>query len=98
MKRLLALTCLLALPALAQDWPADLGDGTGIADAKIRTNWKTEAPKVLWKMDIGKGCTSWAIVDDRAVVMGNKDDQDTVWCFDAKSGDVIWKHTYDEKL
>ena len=30
--------------------------------------------------------------------MGNKDDKDTVWCFDAKSGNVIWKHTYDEKL
>jgi len=98
MTRLLAITCLFTLPAVGQDWPADLGNGTGIIDAKIRTNWNDEAPKVLWKKDIGKGCTSWAIVNDRAVVMGNDDDQDTVWCFDAATGNVIWKHSYAEKL
>ena len=98
MKRLLALACLLALPAHAQDWPAELADGTGIVAGKIRTNWNDEAPKVLWKKNIGKGCSTWAIVDDRAVVTGNDGNKDTVWCLDAKTGKEIWTHSYDEKL
>ena len=98
MFRILALAIALTLPVIAQDWPADLGDGSGITKGAIRANWKEQAPKVLWKKDIGKGCTSWAIVNDRAVVAGNKDNKDTIWCFDAKSGKVLWQHTYDEKL
>ena len=38
------------------------------------------------------------IADGLAVTIGNSDDQDTVWCFDATTGKVKWKDSYPEKL
>ncbi len=95
---------LLSLFALcqissAEDWPRYLGlEGNGITSEKIHTEWQDEAPPVLWTADIGKGCSSIVIADGLAVTVGNSDDQDTVWCFDATTGDVKWKDTYPEKL
>lgn len=85
--------------ALAQDWPRYLGpDGSGKVEGNIRTNWKEEKPKELWRKDLGKGCTSFAIAGDKVVVMGNKDNTDIVWCLDAATGKEIWTHKYSEKL
>jgi outer membrane protein assembly factor BamB len=95
------LLSLALLPgfALAQDWPRYLGpDGSGKVDGKIRTNWKEEKPKELWRKDLGKGCTSFAIAGDKVVVMGNKNDTDIVWCLDAATGKELWSHKYPEKL
>lgn len=95
---LLFLTLLPGL-ALAQDWPRYLGpDGSGKVDGNIRTNWKEEKPKELWRKDLGKGCTSFAIAGDKVVVMGNKDNTDIVWCLDAATGKEIWTHKYSQKL
>lgn len=85
--------------SLAQDWPRYLGpDGSGKVDGNIRTNWKEEKPKELWRKDLGKGCTSFALAGDKVVVMGNKDNTDIVWCLDAATGKEIWTHKYSEKL
>lgn len=92
---------LLLLPGIAfsQDWPRYLGpDGSGMVEGKIRTNWKEEKPKELWRKDLGKGCTSFAIAGEKVVVMGNKDNTDIVWCLDAATGKEIWTHKYPEKL
>lgn len=95
---LLFLTLLPGL-ALAQDWPRYLGpDGSGKVEGNIRTNWKEEKPKELWRKDLGKGCTSFAIAGDKVVVMGNKDNTDIVWCLDAATGKEIWTHKYSQKL
>jgi outer membrane protein assembly factor BamB len=67
-------------------------------EGKIRTNWKEEKPKELWRKDLGKGCTSFAIAGGKVVVMGNKDNTDIVWCLDAATGKEIWSHRYPEKL
>ena len=92
---------LILLPSIAfsQDWPRYLGpDGSGMVEGKIRTNWKEQKPKELWRKDLGKGCTSFAIAGEKVVVMGNKDNTDIVWCLDAATGKEIWTHRYPEKL
>ncbi|MDA0768331.1 MAG: PQQ-like beta-propeller repeat protein [Verrucomicrobia bacterium] len=95
----LALPFVLATPVTnAQDWPAYLGDGTAIVKGTMNGDWKSSPPKTLWKKEIGKGCTSWAIANDRAIVGGNDGKQDTWWCFDAPSGDLLWKHSYKQAL
>ena len=99
MKLPLLLLALLPGLALAQDWPRYLGpDGSGKVAGKIRTDWQTAKPKELWRMDLGKGCTSFAIAGDKVVVMGNKNDTDIVWCLDAATGKELWTHKYPEKL
>ncbi|MFC7339434.1 PQQ-binding-like beta-propeller repeat protein [Haloferula chungangensis] len=95
---LFAVTAMVG-SSLAQDWPRYLGpDGNARVDGKISTDWASKKPVELWKKQLGAGCTSFAIVDGKAVVMGNDGGKDTVWCLEAKTGDVIWKYEYEEEL
>jgi outer membrane protein assembly factor BamB len=101
MKNFLLLTAAALIPgsALAQDWPQYLGpQGSGTVPGEIRTDWKTQPPKQLWRKDIGRGCTSFAISGNKVVVIGNKDNQDIVWCLDTTSGKELWTRKYPEKL
>ena len=95
------LTILFALPVIsyAEDWPGFLGpDGNGAVAEELHIDWNDEAPKTLWTADIGKGCSSISVAGGLAVTVGNSDNKDTVWCFDAATGKVKWKDTYEEKL
>ncbi len=95
------LTILFALPVIsyAGDWPGFLGpDGNGAVAEELHIDWNDEAPKTLWTADIGKGCSSISVAGGLAVTVGNSDNKDTVWCFDAATGKVKWKDTYEEKL
>jgi outer membrane protein assembly factor BamB len=95
---ILAAACLTTI-VQAQDWPRYLGpDGSGKVEGELRSDWKAAPPKELWRKDVGRGCSSFAVVGDKALVMGNKDNHDIVWCLDAKTGVEIWKHRYPEKL
>lgn len=86
----------LAMSATAEDWPRYLGpDGKGKVAGSLGASFK---PKELWKAEIGKGCSGFAVADGRAVVMGNTGSKDVVWCFDTQSGRVAWKYEYDEEL
>lgn len=103
MKRSVLTTILvsgLMAVAGAADWPAYLGakqDGYS-AETGWRTNWDDEEPVVLWKAELGKGMASFVVADGLAITTGNVGDRDTVWCFDVKSGELKWKHVYDEDL
>jgi outer membrane protein assembly factor BamB len=52
----------------------------------------------LWTASVGKGFSSFAVAGGRAVTMGNADGTDTVWCFDAEKGTVLWKYSYPCEL
>ena len=102
---------LMALPSAiwAEDWPNWRGPGRdGISQ---ETDWDpgrlTDGPDFLWRKQIGIGFSSMAVVDGRVYAMGNtgkqsdKNDQDqtdVVWCFNAKTGDQVWKHAYASPL
>jgi outer membrane protein assembly factor BamB len=58
------------------------------------TAWPKEGPKQLWKADVGIGFSSMAVANGRVLTMGNHSDQDTVYCFNADTGALVWKHTY----
>lgn len=85
--------------AFAESWPSYLGpNGNGTAKGDIPLKIQKEGPKVLWKAKVGTGCSSFTVADGRAFTVGNQNNQDTLWCFNAKTGDVLWKKSYDEKL
>jgi outer membrane protein assembly factor BamB len=85
----------------AGDWPNYRGPNhTGISDeVDWQGDWGDAGPKVLWRASVGTGSSSVVIADGRAYTMGNhgeKEEQaeDTVYCFDAETGELQWKHTY----
>jgi len=98
--RLLALA-LLAAGLVAGDsstgWPTLRGPNRSGALTGVGLP-ATVAIKPVWKARLGIGFTSIAIADGRCYAMGNADDQDTVWCFDAATGKEVWKFSYACKL
>ena len=97
--KIFILFCLLTPFAAAAPWPSYLGpNGNGTAKGEIPAKVQKDGPSVLWKADIGRGCSSFAIADGHALTVGNQDDKDTLWCFEATSGKVLWKKSYHEPL
>ena len=87
-------------PVVADDWPQFLGpnrDGKS-AETKYHTDWDAREPKILWKAELGRGCSSFAVADGRCFVTGNASNTDTIFCFEAESGKLIWKHSYKQAL
>lgn len=84
----------------AQDWPFWRGpDRSGIVSgASLLERWPAEGPKVLWKAKVGLGFSSFAVSSGRAVTLGHADEKDTVICFDAVTGQELWKHSYPAEL
>src|ERR1041385_2368374 len=80
----------------AEDWYRWRGpDLNGISKEKGWTSaWPKEGPKQLWKANVGMGFSSMAVANGRVFTMGNNNDEDTVYCFEAASGKPLWKHTY----
>ena len=77
------------------DWPRWRGpNGNGIS---METDWDPEAlaggPKILWKVDVGRGHSNVAIKDNRLYTMGMEE----VYCFDADTGEEIWRYS-DERF
>jgi outer membrane protein assembly factor BamB len=93
-----ALACL-ASALFAADWPQWRGRiRDGVSPEKVSAKWPAEGPKLLWGAPVGTGFSSISVSEGRVFTMGNTNNQDTVWCFDAASGDELWRHTYPALL
>jgi len=101
MKRcLLTLSGLWALHAVAAEWPIYRGvNHDGISS---ETGWAVsfpgDGPAVLWEAEVGIGFASFVVADGKVYTTGHADGQDTVFCLEAASGKVIWKHSYPADL
>lgn len=78
------------------DWPRFRGPrNDGIS---TENNWTVEklkaGPKILWKATPGAGYSTVSVKTGRLYTMGNAGGRDTVWCYDAEKGTVLWKHSY----
>ena len=84
----------LVAGAVAADWPMYRGpDHNGIS---AETGWfdPSAKVKVLWSRQVGTGFSAVSVAGGRAYTMGNSGGKDTVFCFNAKSGQEIWKFSY----
>lgn len=95
-----ALVALFA-PALAsaEDWPHFRGpsrDGVSV-EKGWRSEWTGDAP-IAWKAQVGLGFSSIVVANARAATAGHAEGKDTVFCFDAKTGKELWKHSYPAEL
>lgn len=87
--------------ALAGDWPMYRGphhDGIS-GEIDWKADWGDAGPSVLWRASVGTGSSSVVIANGRAYTMGNRgkeesQQKDSVSCFDAGTGALLWEHTY----
>jgi outer membrane protein assembly factor BamB len=76
------------------DWTFYRGPlGTGVSTEKLAP-LPSAGLKQLWTANVGTGASSITVSGDRVFTMGNIDNKDTAWCFDAKTGHVLWKNEY----
>lgn len=99
MKFVLTVALLVSTLSLSgADWPNWRGpnyDGKSVET--IPEDFPAELP-VLWRAEVGTGFSSFSVMNGRVFTMGNTSDRDSVWCLDAKTGEVIWQHEYDCEL
>ncbi len=79
------------------DWPQYRGaNRDGISTEKI--NFGANPPEQVWKASVGTGYTSMAIANGMVYVSGNKNNEDTLFCLDEKTGKTIWTFKYPQEL
>lgn len=84
----------------AADWPCWRGPSrNGISpETGLNWSWSATGPRVLWTAAVGKGFSSLAVAGGRVCTLGNRDNVDTVFCWDAETGRELWRHTYPSPL
>ncbi len=79
---------------LASDWPRWRGPNhDGISTETVPEKLPDTLP-VRWRAEVGTGFSSVTVVGHRLLTMGNRDETDTVWCLDTRTGEVLWRHDY----
>jgi outer membrane protein assembly factor BamB len=82
--------------AVAQDWPQWRGPNR---DAKTNSfnapeSWPAEL-KQKWKVTVGDGVATPAVVGERVFVFTREGDQEVIRCLNAATGDQVWKNQYE---
>jgi outer membrane protein assembly factor BamB len=84
-----------ATVTLAQDWPQWRGANR---DAKASNfsapqSWPAQLTQ-KWKVTVGSGVSTPAVVGGRVYVFGRQDDNEVVRCLNAETGDEVWQAKY----
>lgn len=97
---ILAGLALAITPLAARDWPNFLGPNkNNIAPSESPFDSDLNHWKVAWKGAVGLGYSSIIVAGNRAFTLGHdKKSNETVFCLDAASGNVLWKFSYEAKL
>lgn len=83
----------------AADWPNWRGPHyNGVSDeTDFNPVLPKEGAKVLWRASVGTGFSSIAVKDGCVYTMGNINNTDIVYCFNAGTGDQIWRRPYPQE-
>jgi outer membrane protein assembly factor BamB len=104
MMTLCAAACLVAIavaaaPVLAGDWPQWRGPNQNDITTDSSGWAPGTTPAKLWTAKVGPGSTSPIIAAGKVYTMGWQpgSSTDAVFCFDAKTGNELWKQSYPSK-
>ncbi|MBI1346487.1 PQQ-binding-like beta-propeller repeat protein [bacterium] len=84
----------------ADDWPDFRGpkrDGI-VRGIGFRTDWEKRPPQELWRHPVGLGWSSFVVLDDYAITMEQRDEQESVVAYSLKSGEPLWLHGDDVRF
>lgn len=97
MKRFfLAVLCVAAFIARAEDWPCFLGprhDNTSIERGLI-DRFPTNGPRVLWEKEVGTGYSAPSAMAGQLVLFHRLGGEEVIQSFDAASGQTGWRFAY----
>jgi outer membrane protein assembly factor BamB len=93
------LLAISSYASFAWDWPQWRGPNrNGVSSERIGTNWFGQGPLERWSASVGTGFSGISVARGHAYTMGNATNTDWVWCFDARNGRLLWKHSYPAQL
>jgi outer membrane protein assembly factor BamB len=101
MTKCMLLLVSMAVTALhAEDWPNWRGpDHNGISKEKgWKSEWGGDEPPVAWKAEAGIGFSSFSVAGGLVYTAGFGSEKDTIWCWDAATGDPKWHHDFPSEL
>ena len=76
---------------LAGDWPAFRGgDQQSVVAGLKLADWKPASPAALWRRRVGPAWSSVIAVGDRLFTQEQRDREEVVVCYDAKTGRELW--------
>ncbi len=84
--------------------PQDMSDFRGrnregiIEGPALSADWKTKPPVEKWRIPVGAGYSSMAVVDNRLITLEQRGDQEAVACYDATTGTSLWEHLYPARF
>lgn len=89
------------IPLVSSDWPQYRGPNRDSIspETNLALDWNVQPPRVMWTAEVGDGLSSVVVVKNRAFTMGWSSlhgGEDTIWCFNAESGALLWKYTYPD--
>ena len=92
---LLCLALLCSPPLPAADWPGYRGARQdGISDEKLNLDWAAHPPKVLWKIPLNTGFSSFAVGEGKALTQAVRDiggePREVCLALDAATGNELW--------
>ena len=97
----LGITVALATTLSAQQqgpyWPHWRGpDRDNISKEKV---WETNGAEKLWSARVGIGYSNVSIAEGRLYTMGYDvdEEEDSIFCLDALTGEEVWKHVFPAK-
>ncbi len=95
MVRLLIVGFLIALPALAQDWPDFRGPRRdGVYPGTIAGTMPEGGPEALWQREVGDGFSNPVVANGRLILFHRRGSSEVIEALDAATGEAIWKHEY----
>ena len=62
-----------------------------IQNQEFSVSWEKQLPKVVWKIPIGAGWSSFSISHGLAITLEQLDDQECLTAFDLATGKVVWR-------
>jgi outer membrane protein assembly factor BamB len=81
---------------LTNDYPQFLGPHrNGIVEQpRLTRDWKANPPAKLWSREVGIAWSGFAVAGNHAITQEQRNESETVVCYDLLSGEVIWSYGY----
>jgi len=88
--------CLLAAPAMAEDWPVFLGlrQNSTSAETGLLLDWPDKGPPVVWTKRLGRSYSPPVVAQGVLIAFHRIGDEEVIERLDARTGEARWSFRY----